>query len=139
VIHDATKQYRDIEVALSDGYVAVGECAELPGTGGMGYHYMKPELAGDTVIDPARPELLVYERDQQGRLRLAAVEYFAADADQDLSTDDDRPSLFGQFPFSGPMVGHEEGMPIHYDLHVWLYRHNPDGQLADWNPRVNCP
>jgi hypothetical protein len=28
VIHDATKQYRDLDVALPDGYVPVGEGAE---------------------------------------------------------------------------------------------------------------
>jgi hypothetical protein len=138
VVHDATKQYRDVDVALSDGYVPVGECAELAGVGGMGYHYLNPELAVDTVIDPARPEILVYQRDRTGRLRLGAVEYFVADADQDLSTDGDRPSLFGAFPFDGPMAGHEQGMAIHYDLHVWLYRHNPAGQLAPWNPKVTC-
>jgi hypothetical protein len=30
-------------------------------------------------------------------------------------------------------------MPIHYDLHVWLYKHNPAGTFAMWNPRVHCP
>jgi hypothetical protein len=30
-------------------------------------------------------------------------------------------------------------MPIHYDLHVWLYKHNPAGMFAAWNPRVSCP
>lgn len=139
IIHDATKQYRDIDVAVADGYVAVGACVELPGTGGMGYHYLHPQLAGDTVIDPAQPELLVYYSDHQGRLRLGAVEYFVADADHDLSTDDDRPSLFGEFPFAGPMPGHEQDMPVHYDLHVWLYQPNPAGQLEDWNPKVTCP
>jgi hypothetical protein len=34
--------------------------------------------------------------------------------------------------------GHPE-MPIHYDLHVWLYRHNPAGMFAMWNPSVHCP
>ncbi len=62
-----------------------------------------------------------------------------ADADQDLSTDDDRPWLFDEYPLAGPMPGHEDGMPVHYDLHVWLYRSNPAGQLADWNPKVSCP
>jgi hypothetical protein len=42
--------------------------------GGMGYHHLKPELAGDKVVDPAQPEVLVYQRDRQGRLRLGAVE-----------------------------------------------------------------
>jgi len=37
------------------------------------------------------------------------------------------------------MFGHEPGMPFHYDLHVWLYRHNPAGLSAMWNPRVDCP
>lgn len=139
LIKEATKQYRDVDLALADGYVPVGECAELPGTGGMGYHYLHPQLASDSVVDPARPELLVYHTARNGRLRLGAVEYFVADADQDLSTADDRPLLFGEFPFEGPMAGHEDGMPIHYDLHVWLYRRNPAGQLASWNPAVTCP
>ena len=25
------------------------------------------------------------------------------------------------------------------DLHVWLYRHNPAGRFAMWNPTVRCP
>ena len=70
--------------------------------------------------------------------RTPTIEYFQADADQDLATDPDRPVLFGM-PFDGPMLGHEPGMPIHYDLHVWLYRHDPAGRFAMWNPRVHCP
>lgn len=104
----------------------------------MGFHYLHPELAADNVIDPARPEVLVYQATRDGQMRLGAVEYFVADTDQDLTTDDDRPELFGTYPFEGPMDGHEPGMPIHYDLHVWLYRHNPAGQLAGWNPTVTC-
>jgi hypothetical protein len=26
----------------------------------------------------------------------------------------------------------------HYDQHVWLYRDNPSGVLAQFNPRVSC-
>ena len=37
------------------------------------------------------------------------------------------------------MLGHNPKMPIHYDLHVWLYRHNPAGKFAMWNPTVSCP
>ena len=75
--------------------------------------------------------------DPARKLRLGAVEYFQADADGDLNTDDDRPFMF-DLPFDGPMFGHEPGMPVHYDLHVWLYRHNPAGLFAMWNPRVSC-
>jgi hypothetical protein len=26
-----------------------------------------------------------------------------------------------------------------YTLHVWIWRHNPSGMRADWNPEVICP
>ena len=66
---------------------------------------------------------------------LVGVEFFSADGVP--GTDDDRPSLFGQ-PFDGPMPGHFPGQPDHYDLHVWLWRFNPAGMFAQFNPRVSC-
>jgi hypothetical protein len=134
----ATRRFRDVRVASEAGYVATGECAQDPKYGGMGIHYANEELLADGELDVSKPEVLVYEPTPSGRLRLGAVEYLQADADQDMHTDPDRPYLFG-LPFDGPMLGHEPGMPIHYDLHVWLYRHNPAGMFAAWNPRVHCP
>jgi hypothetical protein len=23
-------------------------------------------------------------------------------------------------------------------LHVWVWKHNPSGMFADWNPQVSC-
>ncbi len=40
--------------------------------------------------------------------------------------------------FDGPMLGHAPGMPIHYDLHVWVWRHNPSGTFNEYNPNVRC-
>jgi hypothetical protein len=134
----ATRKFRDVAVARAAGYAATGECAQDPKYGGMGIHYANPDLVADGELDVTKPEILVYQPMPSGKLRLGAVEYFRPDADQDLATDTDRPSLFG-LPFDGPMLGHEPGMPIHYDLHVWLYRHNPAGLFAMWNPRVHCP
>jgi hypothetical protein len=134
----ATRKFRDVEVARAAGYAAIGECVQDPKYGGMGIHYANPSLVADGELDVTKPEILVYQPTRSGKLRLGAIEYFQADADQDLATDTDRPSLFG-LPFDGPMLGHEPGMPIHYDLHVWLYRHNPAGLFAMWNPRVHCP
>ena len=125
-------------MARAAGYAATGECAQDPKYGGMGIHYANPELVADGELDVTKPEILVYQPMPSGKLRLGAVEYFQVDADQDLATDPDRPYLFGM-PFDGPMLGHDPEMPIHYDLHVWLYRHNPAGQFAMWNPRVHCP
>ena len=134
----ATRQLRDVAAAEAAGYQRASDCESDPKYGAMGYHYANPDLVADGVLDIAHPEILVYQADRHGRLRLGAIEYFQPDADQDLATDPDRPWLF-EVPFDGPMLGHNPEMPIHYDLHVWLYRHNPAGLFAGWNPRVDCP
>jgi len=36
------------------------------------------------------------------------------------------------------MPGHHPGMPVHYDLHVWLWQDNPMGMFALFNPTVTC-
>jgi hypothetical protein len=127
----ATRRFRSLRVAKQAGYERAGACVE-----GMGFHYANPELIGDGRLQIRRPEILVYQQ-RGGRMRLVALEYFRPDADQRLDTDDDRPRLFER-PFDGPMEGHEPGMPIHYDLHAWLYKRNPDGRFTALNPRVSC-
>jgi hypothetical protein len=134
----ATRAFSDVEAAKAAGYERASECEDDPKYGGMGIHYANPGLVADGRLDVTRPEVLVYQPTRRGRLRLGAIEYFQVDADQNLATDGDRPWLF-DLPFDGPMLGHNPQMPIHYDLHVWLYRDNPAGLFAMWNPRVECP
>ena len=132
----STEKYHDVAAAVADGYVRVSDCVSAPGLGAMGIHYLNPALAADPRIDAAKPELLLYAP-SAGRLRLVGVEYFRADADQDLTTDGDRPNLAG-VPFDGPMPGHDVAMPIHYDLHVWAWQANPAGTFSEFNPNVHC-
>ncbi|MGW0560291.1 hypothetical protein ACWDZ4_06590 [Streptomyces sp. NPDC003016] len=133
----ATAKYLWEPLAVKHGFERTDECADLPGVGGMGYHYVDQKNIGST--DPARPAALLYEPGPKGEKRkLVAVEYLVVDRDQNLETDDDRPTMFGK-KFDGPMEGHEPGMPIHYDLHVWLYKSNPKGLFDPWNPTVHCP
>jgi hypothetical protein len=134
VIRQATAKYHDVAVALSDGYVPVSPCEASP-AGTMGIHYLKPSLVGQQ-IDLRHPQLLLYLPTADGP-QLIGVEYFKPDADQNLATDSDRPYLLGR-PFDGPMPGHDEHMPIHYDLHVWVWKHNPAGMFAVWNPALSC-
>jgi hypothetical protein len=129
-VRAATAKYHNIDAAIADGYIPTDHCIDQPGSG-MGYHFFNPGLGGDLVNDPLKPELLIYVPDGHGGKRLGAVEYFQADMGQA------HPTIFGQ-PFDGPMEGHEPGMPVHYDLHVWLWQHNPDGVFAPWNPSVSC-
>jgi hypothetical protein len=134
----ATSQYHSIARAFADGFNGDNEpCVSSP-AGAMGVHWVNGARVGDPTLDPMEPEILLYAPGADGRLHLVGVEYMKVDADQDLTTDADRPSLFGQ-PFDGPMPGHSPTMPIHYDLHVWLFADNPDGTFAQFNPAVSCP
>lgn len=138
VIREATRSLRDPAAAEAAGYLPTDACAELPGVGGMGQHWVNPVLLDDGGrIDPTTPEVLLFAPGKSGRLELLGVEYVAFDVDQDLSTAADRPTMLGH-PLEGPMPGHEDGMPVHYDLHAWVFTNNPSGDLATWNPRVSC-
>lgn len=132
----ASARYHSVEQALRDGYSGAGESCVASPDGAMGIHYVNGPLIGDDAIDPLRPEILLYIP-EDGKLKLVGVEYFKVDADQDLATADDRPSLFGR-PFDGPMTGHNPTMPVHYDLHVWFWKDNPSGMFAPFNPALAC-
>lgn len=136
VIREATRRFTDVDVAIAAGYLPTEECAEAPGLGAMGYHYVNPELIADGRVDPTAPEVLLYAPSKNGP-QLVGVEYMVFDADGSLETDDDRPALMGH-DFEGPMPGHEPGMPVHYDIHAWVFTHNPSGGLATWNPAISC-
>lgn len=30
------------------------------------------------------------------------------------------------------------GLPAFYELHLWLWKRNPNGLFNDWNPDVRC-
>ncbi|MCY7364703.1 MAG: hypothetical protein LH469_05240 [Frankiaceae bacterium] len=133
----ATARYHSVGQAMRDGYSGENEpCVALPDGPAMGIHYVNKDLVADPAIDPRRPEILLYAPDKHNRLVLVGVEYLVADADP--TTDGDRPSLFGQ-PFDGPMLGHAPGMPVHYDLHAWVWSDNPDGEYAAFKPALSCP
>jgi hypothetical protein len=132
----ATARFHSIVQAEKAGYVLGSPCISSP-AGAMGFHYENHQLMADPAVDATQPEILLYAPGPSGRLQLVGIEYWKADADQNPATTSDRPSLFGQ-PFNGPMPGHHPGMPIHYDLHVWLWQDNPAGTFAPFNPTVTC-
>jgi hypothetical protein len=133
---DATARFQTASAAIEAGYVAAPACVQSP-AGAMGFHYSSTALM-DGELDIDTPEILLYLPDSQGVPQLIGLEYWKADADQDLATDDDRPSLSGQ-AFDGPMEGHSPGQPRHYDLHVWVWYDNPSGMFAQYNPTLRCP
>jgi hypothetical protein len=122
-----TAPYHNFEKAMEAGYsVSLTPCLSSP-EGGMGYHYGNPEYINGTV-DAMKPEVLVYEPMRNGKLRLVAVEYIVP---LGLWEEAEPPMLFGQH------FHENQGAGI-WALHVWLWKHNPSGMFADWNPNVTC-
>jgi hypothetical protein len=124
-----TAPFHNFNKALAAGYtVQITSCLELPPLGGMGFHYGDPDFI-DGTVNLLEPELLLYEPQANGRLRLVAVEYIVPFAFVPPTAEP--PTLLGQ-EFH---LNFEFGL---WGLHVWLWRHNPSGIFADWNPKVSC-
>ena len=134
---NSTARFHDIEKAKEAGYTvkvidqAGLQCIAQPGEGAMGIHMLNPSLL-DGTIDADKPELLVYERRNDGSMKLVALEYLIFQ-----SASNGRPSLFGQ-PFDEIKAGNRYGIPQSWALHAWIWKPNPSGMLYAWNPRVDC-
>ena len=74
-VHSLTARFNSIQQAKKAGYVPFYVCAEQPGVGTMGQHYVNFDLVGDPTIDPNHPEALVYEPQANGTFKLVALEY----------------------------------------------------------------
>ena len=139
-VRQATARYHDIDKAVGFGELrdAAGIACIDNVAGGMGVHYVNGSRI-DAVLDPGQPEVLVYEPQRDGSMRLGAVEYVIFDS---AWTGEGAPQLFGRsFHY---MPGQDEahpnryGLPAFWELHAWVWTTNPNGMFADWNPRVTC-
>ncbi len=120
-VKTATTPYRNRATAMADGYVEFLECFESA-EGGMGQHYVNLDLL-DGEVDPLRPEAMVYEVDGR-RHELVAVEWIVPGDGSETP-----PRLFAQdFHYNGALEV--------WVLHAWIWKPNPSGVFADWNPRV---
>jgi hypothetical protein len=140
-VRHATAKYHKVEVAQQAGYgrfvdVNGVACIDMPDMGAMGIHYVNGSLVGDGKIDPLKPEAVLYEPRKAGRLHLVAVEYVVIQQAWD-ATHRHPPVLFGhRFDVTG--APNRYGLPPFYSLHAWVWKHNPAGTFAMWNPRVSC-
>ena len=128
-LRQATAAYHDFDTAVAAGWSAqITPCMADPTAGGMGLHYGNVGLI-DGSVQVDKPELLLYEPEQNGRLRLVAVEYIIPYTFH--SRDAAPPTLFGQ-PFQ-----QNDTFQL-WGLHAWVWENNPSGIFASWNPRVDC-
>ena len=162
-VRAATDRFRDVNVALAEGYIRdpmnlcdtasmMGRAATL---GSMGVHYFRPDLLGITAppnprvsgtgthTDFNKPAILIYEPQADGSHELVAVENLVFIKAWEAAGNKAPPSYQGQ-SFNkmedDPVTAVDEAHMFepHYDLHVWLYRDNPSGMFAQFNPNVSC-
>src|SRR5690606_4768294 len=69
-----TRQFRDVAAAEAQGWQSLGSCVNGPEVGAMGVHYVNGELVADALLDPRRPEALIYET-RNDQIRLVGVEF----------------------------------------------------------------
>jgi len=135
-VRDATKDFRDVNVAMGAGYGSLGSCVTGPERGAMGIHYANGPLIGDGLLDASTPELLIYEQ-RGSRLFFVGVEFLVIAAQWDASHPGAPPVLMGQhFQYVGSP--NRYGLPAFYELHMWAWKDNRFGTFVDWNPDVSC-
>lgn len=119
----ATEKYRSINAAIADGYVDINVVQE-----NMGFHLLKESLL-DTVFNPATPEILVYNKQHDGSIKLVAVEYAVpipltpAKAPSGFTGTSDAWSYSTVFNL--------------WLLHSWVWEYNPQGIFNPNNPLVH--
>ena len=137
-VRAVTARYHDISAALADGYQlgfrgVVTGCIANPTAGAMGYHYFHWAKMDDPAIVEGDPEVLVYHTSEDGTLVLGAVEWVV------------HKPLWEQAGNTAPPVVFDTALHVlnpvlnWYIAHAWIWKHNPSGMFADWNPDVSCP
>jgi hypothetical protein len=162
-VRQATERFRDVKVALAEGYIRdpnnICETAPMMGQpaslGAMGIHYLRPDLLGITAppsprvngdgthTDFLKPSILIYEPQADGSLQLVAVENLVFAAAWRAAGHEEPPTFHGvkwDTMVDDPKTTIDEAHMFepHFDRHVWLYRENPSGVFAPFNPAVSC-
>jgi len=158
-----TARFQDVNVALAEGYIRdpfdLCDTAEMMGRpaslGAMGIHYFRPDLLGITAPPSPRvngtgthtdfllPSILIYEPQEDGSLELVAVENLVFKASWRAAGHMEPPTFHG-VPYDSmvddPTTATDEAHMFepHFDRHVWIYRNNPNGVFAPYNPAVSC-
>ena len=136
VVREATAKYRDVTVAEADGYALQFGCVTGGDVGAMGLHYVNGPLVMDGVLDPTRPEIVIYEPTPGGGRKLIGADYLVL-AEAWHANNAAPPELMGQLLhlFEAP---NRFGLPAFYTLHVWAWKENPTGTFVNWHSNVSC-
>jgi hypothetical protein len=137
-VREATARFHDVEAAENEGYHLAFGCVSGPDSGAMGLHYVNMALVGDGILDPAKPEIIIYEPQPKGGRRLIGADFLVfAEQWHQNNPMLGPPELGGQLLhlFEAP---NRFGLPNFYTLHVWAWKDNPTGMFVNWHSKVSC-
>ena len=129
-MQEATEPYKDVNVAIENGFEPFLSCTENPeGSGALGVVYANMDRL-DTNIDLNKPEVLFYEPQQNGDLQLVGGEPVDPIEQWDESNDNP-PSMFSREFHRNE----DHGL---YGLHMWVWKESAEGVFGFWNSNVSC-
>ena len=136
IVRDSTERFKDVKTAEAEGYALQFGCVSGPDSGAMGLHYVNGNLVARGELDPTRPQIVIYEPQRDGSLRLIGADFLVF-ADAWDKKNQGPPELMGQWfhYFESP---NRFGLPAFYTLHVWAWKDNPNGAFVNWHPNVSC-
>jgi hypothetical protein len=116
VVRQATEEYKDVSVAVADGYTLQFGCVSGPEQGAMGLPFVNGALVAGGELDPRRPQIVSYEPTKDGRLHLIGADFLVL-ADDWNKNHSAPPELMGQLfhLFKSP---NRFGLPDFHTLHV---------------------
>jgi hypothetical protein len=135
-VRDSTRRYKDVNLAMSEGYQLMFGCVSGPDDGAMGLHYVNMELVLDPALDPRKPEIVIYEPTPNGGRRLIGADFLVF-AEAWHANNPGTPELGGQLMhlIEAP---NRYGLPAFYTLHVWAWKPNRTGAFVNWHSDVSC-
>ena len=140
-VRRVTARFHDLDAAIEAGYEPDGSTATEPGSsrlrrqphrGGDGLPLLQRELMAEDAVNLLEPEVLVYATGDDGELELVAVEWAARGPNSNPPGRPNRPPCSAEMHILVPAVGF-------HIMHAWVWKPNPAGMFADWNPEVSCP
>ena len=136
-VREATARFKDVKVAENEGYQLAFGCVSGDDFGAMGLHYVNNELVGSTTVDVNHPQIVLYEAQPDGSVKLTGADYLVIASAWDEKHPGTPPQLMGQIfhYFESP---NRFGLPAFYTLHVWAWKENPKGAFVNWHPNVSC-
>jgi len=98
IVRESTERFKDVAEAEREGYALQFGCVSGPDQGAMGLHFINMELVGKGVIDPTKPQIILYEPTADGRLKLTGADFLvdAQQWDNDKTHKPGPPELMGQ-------------------------------------------